>query len=82
MYDTVFDVCVGKCIHVYTDVHVYTCMYCLCTGQEGIAAGKFLPKLLCLVHGKVTSVNLDLRVRTGSSLLTDSLVKLLEQVFK
>ncbi|CAI8050729.1 AP-4 complex subunit epsilon-1 [Geodia barretti] len=51
-------------------------------GQEGIAAGTFLPKIPCLVHGKVTSANLDLRVRTPSSLLTDSLAKLAEQVFK
>jgi AP-4 complex subunit epsilon-1 len=50
-------------------------------GQEGIAAGTFLPKIPCLVHGKVTSANLDLRVRTPSSLLTDSLAKLVERVF-
>ena len=58
---------------------------CLCAspiGQEGIAGGTFLPKLLCLVHGKVSSVNLDLRVRTSNSLLSDSLVKLIEQIFK
>jgi AP-4 complex subunit epsilon-1 len=51
-------------------------------GQEGIAAGTFLPKMPCLVHGKVTSTNLDLRIRTSSSLLTDSLAKHVEQVFK
>ena len=62
--------------HTHTHTHTHT------SGQEGIAAGTFLPKIPCLLHGKLTSVNLDLRVRTPSSLLTDSLAKLVEQVFK
>lgn len=52
------------------------------SGKEGIAAGMFLPQMPCLLHGKVTPTHLDLWVRTPSSLLTDSLVKLVEQVFK
>ena len=66
--------------HTHTHTHSHTHTHT--SGQEGIAAGTFLPKIPCLLHGKLTSVNLDLRVRTPSSLLTDSLAKLVEQVFK
>ncbi len=51
-------------------------------GVEGICAGMFLPATPCLVHGKVLKTHLDVWVKTSSSLLTDSIAKLAESVFK
>jgi len=55
---------------------------CVVAGSEGICAGTFLPNSTCLVHGKVSKSQLDFWVRSPSSLLADSLVKLAQATFK
>ena len=71
----------------YTDTHTHTQLQAHIhahtqTGSEGITAGTFLPSVTCLVHGKVLKTHTDFWVRTPSSLLTESIIKQAQMVFK
>ena len=55
-----------------------------CAGTEAIAAGWVLgkPGAICLIHSKLVGGQLDLWVRTSSSLLTDCVVAFATSAFK
>ena len=51
-------------------------------GKEVIVGGNFLPSTMCLAHCKVQKSHVDFWVRTSSSLLTESVVKFVQMIFK